>query len=139
VPTQTNITTFATPGDPGYRSAVNDCCVFAQDGAPEGKAQDQREVGTEGKAIIMAGEDGILRIFDISIPLICFLFIYLFIYLFLIVSRSKKRNCHIRSTATRCARSECVQLLHERTSRWYENCGRWHGIWAYRCVGLAYS
>lgn len=67
VPTSTVIATFATPGDQGMRSAVNDCCVFANAAQAQGgaTAQDLREVGTEGKAIATAGEDGVLRVFDI--------------------------------------------------------------------------
>ena len=84
IPTQTNITTFATPGDPGLRSAVNDCCVFAQDAAQAqgNKAQDPREVGTEGKAIVTAGEDGMLRIFDVRITKSYFLFLLSGFHLF---------------------------------------------------------
>lgn len=68
VPTQTSIATFATPGEPGTRSAVNECCVFAQDAAPVHQgAPDPREVGTEGKAIVTAGDDGMLRVFDMRI------------------------------------------------------------------------
>jgi len=86
VPTQTTITTFATPGDPGLRNAVNDICVFAHNDAAQsqGDAQDSREVGTEGKSVAMAGEDGALRIFDIRIiTFSSFLFLSLYQFSFL--------------------------------------------------------
>lgn len=62
VPTQMSITTFTPEGQHG--EALNGCFVFGNEGGGEGE-KDAREVGTEGKAIALAGENGTLSVFDV--------------------------------------------------------------------------